>query len=230
MLLQGLPALCQTPSLQYDSSEVVLRQFDPQRLEAFRSDKDFIYEDDRDKIRKLSWWDRLMYRFQRFLFGQSKAGATFWEIVFYLLAIGTVVFLTFFILKIRPRTLFGKASKQLDTGFEEVDENIHEMDFEQLIALALKEKDYRRGVRLLYLETLKTLTLHGWIDWRPNKTNQEYQLELTGTPISREFDELTLNFEYVWYGDFPIDARGFERVQAVFRQFQQHITNMKARV
>jgi hypothetical protein len=207
--------------VRYDSSFVDVRTFDQAQLDDYRSQPDFQYE---PTPIELSWWGRLKRAIWNFFFGGSKAANTFWEIVLYLLAGAAVMIIVFGILKLKPDRFFSRAkSPTTSLDFAELDEDIHEMDFETLIRQAVGEQSYRRGVRLLYLETLKELTENRWIDWKKHKTNQDYQLELAGTPIHPAFDDLTLRYEYVWYGDFPINQQGFSAMEGIFRGFQQRV-------
>lgn len=214
-------AQADTLPLQYDSSYVEVRAFDTARLDNYRSQTAFQYE---PQLIELSWWGRMKKAFWEFLFGNRKAVSTFWEIVVYVLAIAAFLIIVFGLMKLQPGRFFSRsrvAATELDFG--EGEENIHEMDFETLIRQAVTEQSFRRGVRLLYLETLKELTENRWIDWKKHKTNQDYQQELTGTPIHPDFDSLTLRYEYVWYGDFAIDQQGFRAMEGIFRNFQQRV-------
>ncbi len=209
--------------VHYDSARISVRQFDSNSLETYRNDPDFLYDRHVQKL-ELSWWDRQLIKLQRFIFGQTDAGETFWKVMGYGIAIMAVLLIVFGLLKIGLKGVIGKSSTSLDMGFSEIAGDIEEVNFEQLIAQALKARAYKRGVRLLYLETLKGLTQNNWISWKPNKTNQQYQHELKGSRLQDAFDELTLRYEYIWYGDFPVDLAGFERMQQVFKTFQQRVT------
>ena len=95
------------------------------------------------------------------------------------------------------------------------------MDFDRLIAEATAARAYRRAVRLLYLKTLKTLAADNLIDWQRDKTNHEYIAELRQPALRSSFAELTFLFEYIWYGDFPVDEGVFDRARSRFTQFGQ---------
>lgn len=84
---------------------------------------------------------------------------------------------------------------------------------------AVTERNFRLAVRLLYLQTLKRLTDAGWIAYKPDKTNQQYVYELTSSPLQADFERLTRQFEFVWYGDFPINEARFEAIHSQFKQF-----------
>lgn len=219
LLLVG--ARADTLPLQYDSSFVDVRDFDPASLERYRSDPDFQYD---PALLEISWFKRLLRSIRDFFSKRGDAVGTFWEIVIYLLAAAAFLLIVFGIMKLKPGRFFSrKRGQDANLNFGEGEVNIHDMDFEALIRQAIDGQAFRWGVRLLYLETLKELTENRWIDWKKYKTNQDYQQELSGTPIHRAFDELTLRYEYVWYGDFPIDQQGFRAMEGIFRGFQQRV-------
>nr|WP_262905325.1 DUF4129 domain-containing protein [Hymenobacter nitidus] len=80
-------------------------------------------------------------------------------------------------------------------------EDIHSLDFNTLLAQAEAAGNYRLAVRLGYLAVLKQLTDHGLIRWQPEKTNHDYLRELTAGSLRPAFQEITRQFEYVWYGE-----------------------------
>lgn len=219
LLLSG-GLLLGNDTLLYDESAVELRRFSQQKLEEYRGEVAFQYVKVESKT-EWTWWDWFWYKVRRFLAGMTPGGKIFQNVIVWVLGILIVGLIVFALMKLPLRKLWDPSVKKLNVGFEELEENIHEIDFDELIAQAIQDKAYRRGVRLLYLETLKELTAHKWIDWRINKTNYDYQQELFQTPLEKDFDALTLDYEYVWYGDFPVNESGFNSMRKTFEQFQQ---------
>ena len=115
--------------------------------------------------------------------------------------------------------LFPKKAQSHGLDYESIGENIHEIDFNAAIEEALTQRNFRLAVRLLYLQTLKHLTDAGKISYKPDKTNRQYVYELASSPLQADFEALTRQFEFVWYGDFPVDESRFTALQAQFRQF-----------
>ena len=118
---------------------------------------------------------------------------------------------------------FYRKRKQTGLAFEIVPEDIRTLDFDRLIDEAVAVRNYRRAVRLLYLKTLKALAAHHLIDWQRDKTNHEYIDELPQPTLRRAFADLTMLFEYVWYGDFAVDEAVFGRVQRSFTRFDEDL-------
>ena len=61
-----------------------------------------------------------------------------------------------------------------------------------------------------------------FIEINTNKTNYEYVMELRKHKFANEFASLTLQYEYVWYGEYPVDERLFEQIQGSFTQFNKN--------
>lgn len=102
-------------------------------------------------------------------------------------------------------------------------DNIHEINFDQELQLAIQHGDFKLAVRLLYLKGLKKLTDAQYIKWQPGKTNLAYLNELSGTPLNRPFNVLTRQFEFIWYGDFPINEQKFNGLKESFTQFYKEV-------
>jgi hypothetical protein len=116
--------------------------------------------------------------------------------------------------------LFPRQSQTGQLDYESSPETIQGIDFGEAISQAIDSQQYRLAVRLLYLQTLKRLDDAQLIRYQREKTNRKYVYELAGTPYQRGFDRLTQQFDYVWYGNEPIDGNQFGRLQTEFRAFQ----------
>ena len=89
---------------------------------------------------------------------------------------------------------------------------------------AIKNGNYRMAVRYLYLQTLSRLAERKFIEINTNKTNYEYVTEVRKHKFANEFASLTLKYEYVWYGEYPVDGKLFEQIQTGFVQFNKNFT------
>lgn len=203
-----------------DSSKISVRKFSEEAISDYSKQKDFIYDDVAPKT--LSLWDRF-WRWIWSLINQLLSGKTSGSIIKYVLiviAIALVVYLAIKLIGLDFK-LLTKKSKSVDVPFSETLENIHEIDFDEQLDIALQNKNYRLVVRLLYLKTLKQLTDKRLIDWQPEKTNQAYVEELSRQSYHQQFLELTYQFEYIWYGEFYIDQPTFESIHQSFKDFNQ---------
>ena len=118
------------------------------------------------------------------------------------------------------RALFFSKSDTIPIDYNEFEEDIHKINFDELIATALSEKDFRRAVRLHFLKLLKELADKNLILWKIDKTNNDYSIELSDSKYSKHFKELAVLYEYIWYGNFELDETNFKTTIEKFKQFE----------
>lgn len=94
-------------------------------------------------------------------------------------------------------------------------------NYDELLNSALSENRYRDAVRILYLKALQQLNEAELILWKADKTNHDYLRELGDHPSRSAFSRLTSYYEYVEYGDFRIEQKGFQNVRDVYKKFQE---------
>lgn len=219
--------------LKVDSTSAVdVRHFDPSSLNTYRKKPEFQY---RETTTDISWWTRFWRWFWHWLDSlfrsrPAKGLPTFWDIFWRvvkisLLALG-VAALIFFIFKAQGINLLGifrKKSTSAPIPYSEFFEDINAIDFDKEIENAIAKANYRFAVRLLYLKCLKRLSDAGLIDWQIDKTNNAYISELKNQQQQDAFRMLTLQFEYVWYGEFLIDQQAFKTIDSSFRDFNKQV-------
>lgn len=201
-----------------DSVPVEVRSFSEETIRRFQEDGDFDYGIRRRET--ISWWDRVAYwiaqQWAR-LFQYTYFGVIY-HILFYIFCFSVIVFAILKLTGTNVRQLF---TTRHDRGLVQdslLEDDIYSVDFDHELAQARQQGDYRRGVRLLYIYTLKKLTDRQLIRWRPGKTNHDYQVELRGTPLQAGFERLSYYYEYAWYGNFPTDEAMYQRVEQLFTQ------------
>ena len=120
---------------------------------------------------------------------------------------------------------FRKKTTSLKNTSPQVEEEIinSESDFERLILLALQSNNYRLAVRYQYLQTLNKLAAKNLIEQAADKTNNNYVREITNKNYQNDFAALTLNYEYVWYGEFAIEENIYRRLETGFSQFNSKL-------
>ena len=199
------------------------------RLGELRGQHDFQYRDVREEPTRPSLWQRLLAWLWRLLAGSrdTQGGRTTGDVLFYGLLVAALVYGVLKFLQVDLTRLFGRAPRGLPLGYEEGQENIHELNFEENIAQAEATGNRRLALRLGYLQLLKQLTDRDFIAWQPDKTNHDYLAELAARyPAARPaFAELTRQFEYVWYGELPLTAAAYrtarEAQQLLARQLRE---------
>jgi hypothetical protein len=234
MVLRGLlillPLMVVVPDMHaQSSSDYEVRRFDPDRLEKYRNDPRFQYRRDAPVEPKVKpkKKDKAQRRKTRApLVRNTGAGSlgAIGKVVLWVLIIGAGLFLILGILKVRFRKLVKKKSDEAEvlyTGELEEDEDIRDMEFESLLDKAISEKRYRYAVRLLYLQSLRQLHEGGIIRWTIDKTNHEYVREVRDGALKPIFSEVTFIFEYIWYGEFPVDKDHFYTARGSFVRLEQ---------
>jgi hypothetical protein len=142
------------------------------------------------------------------------------KLLCYLVAIGLVGFVLYKLF-LGQGMFFRSRSKPLPAV--ELDEVPDETNLEKSLRLAVGKQDYRLAVRYLFLLTLNRLGEKGILQLSPDKTNYQYATELAGKPYAGRFARLSLQYEYVWFGQFPIDEPQFITMQQQHQQFLKEI-------
>lgn len=103
------------------------------------------------------------------------------------------------------------------------DEDIHETDFDRHLKKAISENNYRLATRYYYLALLKKLSDKKSIAYHKDKTNTEYLFEIENKDIRNQFSEASYIYNYVWYGEFPIDSVSFNTVEKKYKSIFKSI-------
>lgn len=209
-----------TISIPLDSSKVTVRKLNAAEQKALLANP--VYKYDRVGPVPESLWERfkdwLSRTFDKIF--ASSSGQIGWAIFRYILIVAVIVILIYLLVKNEIRALFYGKSATVEIDFKEFDEDIHKINFDELIEEAISKKDYRKAVRLHFLKLLKDLTDNNLIKWKIDKTNKDYSMELANSKYNAMFNQLSLTYEYIWYGDFQLDETNFKTTIAQFKQFK----------
>ena len=211
-------------TLAQDSSQITVRKPSESKMTALRKLKDYQYTVQESQVID-TWWKRLLRRFFNW-FGNLFTGVcnpTFWKIAAYIFVASVIVYVTLKLIGVDFSGLYRKKNNN-EIPYETLGENIHAIDFVDSIAEAITLKNYRLAIRLYYLKALKELTDREMIDWRINKTNRSYVYELNSPTLRPDFERITLQFEYAWYGDFPVDETQFLNIKNQFLTFSEGLS------
>ncbi|PZF71953.1 hypothetical protein DN068_15705 [Taibaiella soli] len=121
--------------------------------------------------------------------------------------------------------LFGKNSKKL-SGTEETvseEEELMSANWEHRLQQAIAAGDFRMAVRYSYMYLLKIMQDRQLIDYRQDKTNYEYAHELEDTKYKQPFRKLTRQYEYAWYGQYPLSQASFTEYLKEFQDLKKQI-------
>lgn len=111
-------------------------------------------------------------------------------------------------------------------NLDQIEENIHEANLDNFIRQAIEQQHFALAIRLYYLAILKELSLKNFIHWKKDKTNKDYLDEMRQASLAGSFREITLIFERIWYGDSPIHANEFRRLEPKFRGMVNQISSL----
>jgi hypothetical protein len=116
------------------------------------------------------------------------------------------------------------SSKKIMSGEEHVeDANIFTINYTAEIERATRSGNYRLAVRLHFLQLLKNLSERNIIQYRQEKTNFDYLLQMRKSSFYQDFFRITRNYEYTWYGKFDINADAFSTMKSDFETFNRRV-------
>jgi hypothetical protein len=145
------------------------------------------------------------------------------KIFFWLIAIffiGFILYKLFFKGGLFTR---GNIKTDREPAYEESEKLSEYSAYNELIYEAESKNDFNLAVRYLYLQSLKKLSDRELILFAPDKTNKFYVQELAGQSYQPEFANLTLNYEYTWYGRFSINPYRYQKIKNEFILFNTKI-------
>lgn len=198
--------------------------YDAQKIANYQADKRFDYDAQLD-LSGYSWFELFARWFNRILnaiFSGKFSENVTTPILITLLIIALVTIL-YFLYKKRPE-LFMLARKTKPVPYDLEEENIHQINFDKELSLALDNRDYRLAIRLLYLQTLRFLSENNLIDWQIHKTPTEYLYEVANPEMKQPFRTFTNHFLHVRYGNYKASSELFENMrdmQTIIRNIQE---------
>lgn len=209
------------------SAPVYLKKSFDKNFKNRYTDDDFNYKEEKagDNVfqRFLSWIRRVLEAIfggdERETTAQSDSGRGFplYEILAVMVLLVVVYFIARAILQKEGYWIFGRSSKRIVSNDLTV-ENLHEMDFAELISQSKTNSDYRLALRYYYLWLLKKMAARDVIDWNWEKTNSDYYYEIKDNVLRDNFKYLSYVYDHSWYGEFPIDEKSFGKAEAAFQK------------
>jgi hypothetical protein len=210
----------QTLLVQEDTSDVKPRKFEDDFKEDYTSN-DYVYEIEQTDgwFSRLADWLKATIKSIFDLDSNGEATAYLENIKLIIYAI-IIILVVYFIVKAvmngEGRWVFGKRSDKRKIQYEDVETDIHNVDFNKLVSKAETEDDYRSAVRFQYLNMLKKMSAAEIIDYDPEKTNLDYANEINNETLRAQFQYASYVYNYVWYGEFMIDKSEYEQASETF--------------
>ena len=151
----------------------------------------------------------------------------FFQALLWILIIGGFVVFLIIYLSSGNVGLFRRRNMPIISREEETLEtdNIFEINYQREIDKAVNNGDYRLAIRLLYLRTLKNLSDRNIIQYKQDRTNFDYLVQLHPTKYYNDFFRVTRNYEFAWYGQFEIDPAKYNIIRNDFENFGHNLNN-----
>ncbi len=160
-----------------------------------------------------------------FLSDKDIAKLITWLSVLVLIAIiGRFVYLTFFINDSSKKTSVHRNLKEVENLSEkEIIETSNLEEIEQLITNAENTQNYRLALRLQFLKIFKKMIDKSFIDYKKDKTNDDYYHEIKSNELKISFKKITYWYNYVWYGEYYINQSLYKRALLEFKPLSKRI-------
>jgi hypothetical protein len=122
--------------------------------------------------------------------------------------------------------LFRKKTKALQSNGEEelATEDIFAINYQKEIDKAEANANYRLAIRLMFLRLLKVMAEKNIIQYKQDRTNLDYLLQLRPTGYYNNFFRITRNYEYSWYGKFDVGEEAYRIIRNDFNQLDRQLT------
>lgn len=193
------------------------------RWDSLTNDKAFYYRNEKEAIEKIKpvktgALDKIIEAIFVF-FGSTTGKVITWSIFF--LALGWALYKIFF----GDHTgLFKKRTAIPKTGAPQMtEEHLPDADWEALLRDAMQQQDVRMAIRYSYMRLLQLMQQNGMLQYRQDKTNYDYYRELADEQYKQPFKQLSRQYEYAWYGDYPLSAAAYNEYMQTFNTLKNRL-------
>lgn len=156
-------------------------------------------------------------------FGQQ----TWVKTLFWIIIVGVFAAVIMWFLAESNIGLFRKKNKIVKAEEEEIaTEDIFAINYQKEIDKATAQANFRLAVRLMFLRLLKNMSEKNVINYKQDKTNFDYLLQLHSTNYYKDFFRITRNYEYTWYGQFEINEEAYKIIRNDFDSFEKNLVRI----
>ena len=200
------------------------KKLSPVQWQQLKNDKDLTYKNDVENIKppEVSKPNALANALTAILSIFSGGLGT---VILWLLVIGLIVYIIYSIVLSKDSFLFSRKSKALNTADEQeqTEDDLYGTNWEAMLQKAISNNDTRLSVRYCYMWLLQLLQDGQLIQYRTDKTNHEYYIELQESTYRQPFRQLSRQYEYAWYGNYPLSSDAFNEYLTLFNNLRNHI-------
>lgn len=146
------------------------------------------------------------------------------QVLLWVVIIGCFIVILVLYLAANKVGLFGKkpaASNNADT--DEIPEDIFAINYQKEIDKAAGGSNYRLAIRLMFLRLLKQLAERDIIQYKHDRTNFDYLMQLRSTSYYENFFRITRDYEYSWYGKFPLTEESYTAIRNDFSKLDRQL-------
>lgn len=199
----------------YDSFRLDLRQVPDDRVKEMQKDDDFWYANTEIKKEEQEEVES----------GNVPLSRQSWfQTLLWLVIIGGFAAAIMWYLASSNVGLFRKRNIQTSTEVsDEIPEDIFAINYQKEIDKATAKGNYRFAIRLMFLRLLKAMAEKNIIQYKQDRTNIDYLLQLQPTRYYNNFFRITRNYEYSWYGHFDVNEDAFKIIRNDFDQFDRQL-------
>ena len=186
---------------------------------AMKQDEDFWYADMQFNSRK----PQVNYKRQQRRSESLSQHPAFQSLLWILTIGGFLAFLVIYLMNSNVNIFRRTANIEYEADEDVMTDDIFSISYDKEIAKATAAGNYRLSIRLLFLRMLRNLSYKSIIDYKQDRTNLDYLLQLQKSNYFHDFLWLTRNYEYSWYGQFPVDQEKFQAIKKEFENFDQKL-------
>ncbi len=199
-----------------DSATVIESKIKKSTLASLRKDSDLNYDWKKEPV-DASWWEELLWKIRLWIYNNLiSRGLNEYKGLLFIALILVFALILYFVNRSGNKAMIVPDINVVRRKASFSDEDLHEINFEVEIRKTIAENQLRRAVRLYYLFVLKRLTDRSIITWGVDKTNHHYEQEIQDSGLKQNFIRLSLIFDFIWYGDFPIGEIEFKSIKQEF--------------
>ncbi len=147
----------------------------------------------------------------------------FQTILWIVIAGGFAAFMIIYLANSNVRLFRSKNKLIEDNGEEAETEDIFAINYQKEIDKAAANGNYRYAIRLMFLRLLKNLAERNIIQYKQDRTNLDYLMQLSSTRYYHDFFRVTRNYEYSWYGKFAVTNEAYTVIKKDFESFDPGI-------
>ena len=157
---------------------------------------------------------------------ESFTDKQWFKTLLWFIIVGAFVVIIIWFLLSSNVNLFRKKAEPVNREEDNLEnENIFDIDYDKQIAKAISNNDYRLAVRYMYLQLLRMMADRNIIQYKQERTNSDYLMQLFKSAYYKDFFRMTRNFEYTWYGQFSLGEPGFKAIQQDYYNFKSRLSH-----